>query len=157
MLSTTSEYALRALARLAELPPGEAVQAHQLASDADIPANYLSKVLHSMRSIGILDAARGQGGGYRLARPANEIRLIEVVELFEGIRARPECFLGARHVCNDADPCSAHHMWRTVREKYIQFLEETTVAGISQRPGTRKSVRGAKQQAASPRKGGGKR
>ncbi len=131
MFSTTCEYALRALVRLSQMPEGTAVLGRDLAQHADIPANYLSKILLALRNAGILTTARGTGGGYRLRKSPDEIRLIQVVELFDGARARPDCLLGIKD-CSDENPCPAHNAWRDVRNIYINFLETTTLAQISE-------------------------
>ncbi|HEX8984885.1 MAG TPA: Rrf2 family transcriptional regulator [Bryobacteraceae bacterium] len=131
MFSTTCEYALRALVRLAQMPDGAAILGRDLAQQADIPANYLSKILLTLRNAGILTTARGTGGGYRLRKSASEIRLIHVVELFDGARARPACLLGAKE-CSDENPCSAHNSWREVRDTYVRFLETTTLFEVAQ-------------------------
>lgn len=131
MLSTTSEHALRALAHLAGMPEGTVILGRDLAERADIPANYLSKILWALGNAGIIDATRGSGGGYRLRKRPDEIRLAEVVELFDKPRARPSCFLGGKRECSDNEPCSAHQAWREVRAAYIHFLESTTIADIS--------------------------
>ena len=133
MLSTTSQYALRALTELAGQPPGQPMLGRDLAAQADIPANYLSKILLSLRNAGILATTRGSGGGYRLERKPSEIRLIEVVEVFDAPRARPDCLLGEGE-CSDDKACSAHHAWKQIRQSYISFLETTTLAEISGRP-----------------------
>ena len=100
MLSITSQYALRALSHLARQTDG-AVLGRDLAESVEIPANYLSKVLLTLRNAGLVDTTRGSGGGYRLRRPANEIHLIDVVELFEEIsRTKPSCFLGRTRACS---------------------------------------------------------
>jgi Rrf2 family protein len=134
MLSITSQYALRALIHLAR-QAGEPVLGRDLAQAVEIPANYLSKVLLTLRNAGLVNTARGSGGGYRLARPGNEILLIEVVELFEEIsRAKPRCFLGQTRECSDSTPCSAHIMWQGVQVAYLKFLVSTplsTIAGNS--------------------------
>ena len=99
MLSTTSEYALRALACLAGQPPGTALLGRNLAKAAEIPANYLSKILLTLRNAELVDTTCG-GGGYRLHKPAEEIFLIDVVELFDGIsRNKPACFLQHQKPC----------------------------------------------------------
>ena len=54
----------------------------ELADRAEVPPNYLSKILWALGNAGIIDATRGNGGGYRLKRTPSEIRLFEVVELF---------------------------------------------------------------------------
>ncbi len=131
MFSTTCEYALRALVQLAKLPEGTAVLGRDLARDAEIPANYLSKILLTLRNAGVLNTARGTGGGYRLRKQPHEIRLVDVVELFDGARARPACILGGKE-CSEDDPCTAHDAWKDIRADYIRFLESTTLAGIAE-------------------------
>ncbi len=140
MLSTTSEYALRALLFLAQSPPEEAVLGRELAAGAEIPARYLSKIMLALRRAGLVSANRGTGGGYSLLRPASGIHLVDVVELFEGAAARPQCFLGINAECNEEQPCSAHAYWKGVRRAYVDFLESTTLKDISAPPGPGKRI-----------------
>ena len=130
MLSTTSEHALRALMHLAALPEGESMLGKELSQLAGVPPNYLSKILLTLGNAGILEASRGTGGGYPLARKPGKIRLIEVVDLFDKTRARPACLLGLGKECSDDTACSAHSRWKSVRRKYVQFLERTSIAQI---------------------------
>lgn len=130
MFSTTCEYALRALVGLARVPNGDALLGRDLALSAQIPANYLSKILLTLRNAGLLTTARGTGGGYRLRKSPETIRLLDIVELFDGARAKPACLLGGKS-CTDEDPCPAHESWRDIRAAYIEFLESTTLAGIA--------------------------
>ncbi len=131
MFSTTCEYALRALVGLARVPNGDAVLGRDLARSAQIPANYLSKILLTLRNAGILTTARGTGGGYRLRKAPESIRLLDIVELFDGARAKPACLLGGKD-CSDDDPCPAHESWRDIRMAYVEFLENTTRAAVAQ-------------------------
>lgn len=133
MISTTSEYALRALVQLAQLPKEELLGGKELSAELKIPANYLSKVLLTLGNAGILLATRGYGGGYRLLKSPRQIPLVDVVELFEGVYTRPHCFLGEDHVCSDQNPCAAHESFRRVRAAYIRFLENTTVATLARK------------------------
>ena len=134
MLSITSQYALRALTHLAR-QAGDPVLGRDLAQAVEIPANYLSKVLLTLRNAGMVNTTRGSGGGYRLARPANEIVLIEVVELFEEIsRTKPNCFLGHTKKCSDSTPCSAHSTWQGVQVAYLRFLVSTSLSAIAGKP-----------------------
>jgi len=137
MLSTTAEHALRALSELASLEEGEAILGKDLARSAGIPANYLSKVLWVLGNAGIIDATRGSGGGYRLRRKAADIRLSEVVELFDRQRPERRCFLGGKRDCSEQDQCGAHEEWRRVQESYLSFLEKTTVADVGRRSGNK--------------------
>jgi len=134
MLSTTSQYALRALSHLAA-QSGEAVLGRDLAESVEIPANYLSKVLLTLRNAGLVTTTRGSGGGYRLAKGADEIYLVDVVELFEEIsRAKPSCFLGHSRACSQATPCSAHSAWRGLQTEYVRFLVATPLSAITGKP-----------------------
>lgn len=129
MLSTSSEYALRAIAALAQRSNDEPVLARRLAEEVSVPTAYLSKILATLGRKGLLHAARGTKGGYRLARDPKTIRLVEVVEPFEGVRTRPSCLLG-NNECG-VEPCTAHATWGKVRGAYLDFLENTTVSDIS--------------------------
>ena len=135
MLSTTAEHALRALTEMAALGETESILGKDLALRAGIPANYLSKVLWVLGSAEIIDATRGSGGGYRLRRKAAEIRLSEVVELFDRQKSERRCLLGGTKECSDEAPCGAHEEWRKVRATYADFLQRTTIAEITQRGG----------------------
>ena len=131
MISTTSEYALRALAHLARMPEESAVLGRDLARATDIPANYLSKILLALRNAGLLSTARGSGGGYKLCKSPDEIYLMEIVELFEGSKAKPVCFLSRTKPCGDMDSCTAHRSWRELSAAYRGFLLATNISMIS--------------------------
>lgn len=132
MLSTTSEYALRALACLAGQPPGRALLGRDLAKAAEIPANYLSKILLTLRNAQLVDTTRGSGGGYRLHKPAAEIFLIDIVELFDGLsRSRPSCFLQHQKPCSSSSSCGAHVLWADVQARYLGFLVSTPLSALA--------------------------
>ena len=132
MLSATSEYALRALTRLAQLSRGEAILGRDLSQSTGVPQQYLAKILLSLRNAGLVSATRGTGGGYMLLRPADAIHLIDVVSLFEGPSAWPHCLLRGEHKCTSEKPCTAHSHWSKVRNGYLEFLEHTTLVDITE-------------------------
>jgi Rrf2 family protein len=134
MLSTTSEYALRALTVMAALPQGASILGRDLARHTGVPGRYLAKLLTTLHNAGIVGAARGSNGGYWLARPAHAIRIGEVVALFDAAALRRECLLWPGRECSESHPCTAHHDWRAVRDAYFNFLEGVTVADISAQP-----------------------
>lgn len=130
MFSASATHALRAVAWLAENGDEGPMLGRDLARQMKIPAHYLSKVLARLARAGVLEASRGAKGGYRLARPPGRIKLIEVVEPFEGRRARPGCLLRPGRPCRESGACSAHDRWSVVKDAYTQFLKETTVEAI---------------------------
>jgi Rrf2 family nitric oxide-sensitive transcriptional repressor len=134
MLSTTSQYALRALCHLAR-QSGKAVLGRDLAQSVEIPANYLSKVLLTLRNAGLVETSRGSGGGYRLRKPPSDIYLIDIVELFEEIsRTKPTCFLGRTRACSETSPCTAHATLRGLLAAYLGFLISTPLSSIAGKP-----------------------
>jgi Rrf2 family protein len=132
MLSVTSEYALRALTQLARVPYGNSLLGRDLAAKANIPANYLSKILLSLRNAGLVATARGSNGGYWLLRPPDAIHLLDVVQLFDSGVRQGACLLGSGHCSNHAaTTCSAHEYWERVKLVWSDFLEKTTLADIA--------------------------
>ncbi len=130
MITQTSKYALRVLVRLESAEPDEFVPGRTLAEDTGVSSDYLAKLLVALRNAGLVEATRGRGGGYRLAVSADQIHLVDVVEVFEGIRSHPSCILGVHDVCSDERPCSAHASFRSIRRAYIDFLEGSSIADI---------------------------
>jgi Rrf2 family protein len=130
IFSATTSHALRALAWLAAHDGDEPILGRALARTLKVPPDYLSKVLATLARHGLLTASRGARGGYRLARAPRQIRLIEVVEPFEGKRVRPGCLLRPERPCRDSGACSAHDAWRGLKEAHREFLERTTLADI---------------------------
>jgi Rrf2 family protein len=79
------ETTLHACALLALLPAGKSLPAAKLAEYHDVPAAQMAKYLQALSAGGVLMAVRGRaGGGYKLARPANEVNLLEVIDAVEG-------------------------------------------------------------------------
>jgi DNA-binding IscR family transcriptional regulator len=57
--------------------------------------------------------------------------LIDVVSLFENVRPREACLLSDTRVCNEEQPCGAHHHWKRVQQNYHEFLETRTIADLT--------------------------
>jgi len=102
-----------------------------LAEKADIPPNYLAKILLMLKNAGLLGTARGSRGGYWLVRPPESIRLIEIVQLFDQTATPQPCVLGYLEPCATDELCSAHKRWNAIRAAYLDFLEATTIADLA--------------------------
>lgn len=90
-LPASTEWLLHSATTLALLQPGAAASAAQLAEYYDLPAPYLAKQLQALVRAGVLAATTGPRGGFRLARPAVEITLLQIVEAVDGPSAPYEC------------------------------------------------------------------
>ena len=133
MLSVTSEYALRALTCLVQ-SDGQKVLGHELAQRTGVPNNYLSKIMIVLRNAGLVKAVRGITGGYALVRQPSEVRILDVVELFDIDALRATCLLDRNTGCSEEAPCAAHAAWRGVRDTWLRFLRNTTLADVSPPP-----------------------
>lgn len=83
-ISKKADYALRAMAILAALPPDRSMQAWELADSGDIPTKFLEQILLTLRRAGLLSSKRGVGGGYRLNRESRLITVADVIEAVDG-------------------------------------------------------------------------
>lgn len=129
MLSSTSDYALRAILVLAQAKPGCPMRAEELARATGSPANYLAKTLNALAKLGIVTSARGPRGGFTLAVAADELTLAQVVDCFDDVRPATQCLLGTRP-CDVRHPCRAHERWTAVQATRRAALADTTVADL---------------------------
>ena len=135
MISKTGMHVTLALAYLTKLPPGEYAGASFVAKQIGAPGNYLGKLFKRLTEEGLLQSQKGSGGGFRLALPADQIKLYDILEPLESLCKWDGCFMG-RDRCSDEDPCAVHRRWSTIRKDYLQFLKETTLEQLAQRTAT---------------------
>lgn len=83
-LSRTVAYAIRAVVHIASQKPDQFINGHRLATTLDMPKGFLLRILVMLSRAGVLSAIKGSTGGYRLARPAKDITLLDVVEGIDG-------------------------------------------------------------------------
>jgi len=130
MISKTGRHAITALTFLAELPEGAYLGAGDLAAEIGAPPNYLGKLLRSFAESGLVESQKGKGGGFRLRRDAAAVSLFDVIEPIDHVSRWNGCFL--RHGrCSERAPCAVHQRWGKIREQYLQFLVETTIAELA--------------------------
>jgi Rrf2 family iron-sulfur cluster assembly transcriptional regulator len=129
MFSGTAVYALRAVVYLAEHSRERPVRVSEMASDLDVPRNYLAKILNELVRSRVLASTRGKNGGFQLAVEPQELSLFMVVTPFDRIEEERRCLLG-RPECSDRTPCAAHHRWKELGSQLAAFVRETTVADL---------------------------
>jgi Rrf2 family protein len=126
-LNQTAEYALRAAARLARLEDGASMSGHELADETGVPIHYLSKLLRKMVVAELLVAQKGHGGGFRLARPASQIRLRDVLVAVEFPLDPDHCVFGHQE-CDPTHPCPLHAVWNRLNCAVLRWAEGHTLA-----------------------------
>lgn len=129
MVSKTAVHALRALAALAELPPGQYLGAGAVAQKTGAPHNYLGKLLQTLSREGLLTSQKGLGGGFRLAKDVHHISLFDVVDPIDQLSRWNGCFMGQAQ-CDPKAPCALHHQWEPLRDAYLRLLHETSLADL---------------------------
>ncbi len=131
MFSLTAEYALRAMACLA-LMPGQLVPTPALASQTKVPPNYLAKVLQLLAASNLIMGRRGVGGGYKLARPANQITLLEVIRGVTQVERITACPLGLSS--HGSVLCPLHRKVDEVAATVIDVYGKTTLQDLLNDP-----------------------
>ncbi len=130
------EWSLHCVTLAAVLPPDQALPAARLAEFHGVAAPYLAKHLQTLARAGILEASAGPRGGYRLARPARAITVLDVVEAIEGsepsfrcaeIRRRGPAALPAPAY---RLPCSIHVVMDRADAAWRSELRDTTIADL---------------------------
>jgi len=135
-LSDGVEWGVHACVVLAVLPPDAAMPAAKLAEYHGVPSAYLAKHLQSLARAGVLETVKGPRGGYRLARPASDITVLDVVEAIDGdesafrcseIRRRGPMAMPAREYTK---ACGIHRAFTRADEAWRAELATSTIAGL---------------------------
>jgi Rrf2 family protein len=130
LYSNACAYAIRALSRLAAIRPDGYVLLDELCAGGDLPRHFVAKILQDLVRQGLLISAKGRGGGFALARPADQITIYDIVELIDGADALKQCIVGMEK-CDDNQPCPQHDHWKALRGQIYDFLAGTTLAQMS--------------------------
>ena len=88
-LSTKSDYAIKALVRLALADGSAPVTARDIVAFTGVPPKFLEQVMHDLRQAGLVESQRGKGGGYVIARDPASVSFADVIDLIDGRRADP--------------------------------------------------------------------
>jgi Rrf2 family protein len=129
-ISAKADYAVRAAVELAAASDEKPVKAERIATAQGIPLNFLENILGELRHSGIVRSHRGAEGGFRLARPADQITIADIVRAVEGplasVRGGPPeqaSYPGAA----EALP----RVWIAVRANLRKVVEHVTVADVA--------------------------
>jgi len=130
-ISAKVDYALRASIELAAVAP-EQVKGERLATAQAIPHKFLENILADLRNGGLVASQRGADGGYRLARPATEITVADVIRVVEGPIAsvrgeRPD------ELVYEGTAAPLRDTWIELRTAMRGVLEQTTLADLVER------------------------
>lgn len=121
---------MRALVELAIAYPQGAVSLGEVARSQRVSLKYLEQIIGSLRVAGIVRSVRGLGGGYELARPPAEIRLLEVYEVLEGPCAPVPC-VDAPDFCPTSPVCATRDTWGELKDAIRSVLARKTLGDLA--------------------------
>lgn len=137
-LSTRGRYAVMAMADLARHaggePGDEPVRLSEIARRQEISLSYLEQLFAKLRRGGLVMAARGPGGGYRLTRPACETRIADIIVAVDEPIKATRCRSGSSTGClGRTGRCLTHDLWEELGRQIEVFLESVTLSDVLER------------------------
>ena len=124
-LSTKGRYGLRALIDLGLYSENEAVSIASIAARQNISESYLEQLIAKLRKAGLGTSVRGAGGGYKLARPAEDISVGDILRALEGSLDPVECpGLKEESGCGSSDFCVTKYVWQRINDSINQTVNE---------------------------------
>ena len=131
MISTRGRYALRILVDLAENESGGFITLKEAADRQEISEKYLESIMKALVRGQFIEGLRGKGGGYRLARPADEICVLDVLEATEGPLVPVACLEEGSKPCARAAGCRTLPLWMGLERVVTDYLGSYTVQDLA--------------------------
>jgi len=131
MLTRKGKYGLKALIHLAQTPSPQLAFVGEIAARNNIPKKFLDTILGDLRKAGFVQSRKGKEGGYRLARPAEEIMVGHVVRVLDGPLAPISCASRMSYErCEDCDEtvCQVRRVMLEVRHAIAEVLDKRSLA-----------------------------
>ena len=136
LFSKACQYAILAMAYLAEQTAGQLVPIREIGATANVPTPFLGKIISTLSRNGLISARRGPNGGAMLNRAPAEVTIEDIVFAVDGPFSNQRCVLGFAQ-CSDDNPCPMHGGWVKLQNQLQQELNHLTLADlISNRPRT---------------------
>jgi len=124
-LSTKGRYGLRALIDLAMYSEQEAVSIGSIAARQNISESYLEQLVGKLRKADLVTSIRGAGGGYKLAKQAQEISVGDILRALEGDLKAVECpGQKEENSCQSADLCVTKYVWQKINDSITQAVDD---------------------------------
>ena len=131
-LSTKGRYAMIALVDLALASPGTLVTLNEIAARQNVSLAYLEQLFVKLRRAGLVESVRGPGGGYRLARPSDAIRVSEVLEAVEETVSALQAGAGAKGAVSGSRAQSlSNRLWEGLSAHVYVFLHQTRLSDVA--------------------------
>ncbi len=128
-LTRAGEYAVRCVLYLTSKGTGVVCNRKQIATEMDIPDQFLGKIAQQLARSGFLEIVQGAKGGLRLAVAPEKITLLDVVEAVIGEIFLNDCIIRPES-CERSGACAVHHIWEKARSQLRETLKDATFANL---------------------------
>ncbi len=133
-LSTKGRYAVMAMVDLARQSAGQPIALAEIAQRQEISLSYLEQLFAKLRRAGLVGSVRGPGGGYMLARPADETRISDIIlavdEPIRATRCSPSSAAGCK---SDKSRCLTHDLWEELGNQIHLYLSSVSLDDVVNR------------------------
>lgn len=130
-LSQRADYSVRMMVDVASMSNGQRTTINEIARRQDVPEPFMAKIVSHMADAGLVATQRGTGGGLTMARPADSITLLEIVEAIDGPIALTRCTLEPSR-CSRSTKCAVHPVWEQTQRQLKELLSHTRLSDIAQ-------------------------
>lgn len=133
-LSTKGRYAVMAMVDLADHGQGRPVSLADIAERQEISLSYLEQLFGKLRKGGLVRSVRGPGGGYLLARPADDTRISDVILAVDEPIQATRCMPGSPRGCKvNKGRCLTHELWEELGNQIYLYLSSVSLADVVER------------------------
>ena len=132
--SKTCEYAVRALAYMADSKDERLIMIPEISDQTGVPQAYISKIFQGLVRQDILSSQRGPAGGFRFKRNPETLTLKEIIESVDDLSMLEECVMGLDR-CDAGNACPLHYIWVKAKEEMIQKLSRCTLSRLTKEIG----------------------
>jgi Rrf2 family iron-sulfur cluster assembly transcriptional regulator len=133
ILGTKARYAVMAVVELAGRDAGKPVSLAELAESQEITVPYLEQIFSKLRQAGLVKSVRGPGGGYVLAKPADETWISDIVVAAEESLKMTRCESHKSGCMASKTRCMTHHLWEGLEHQIFDYLHSISVADVRSR------------------------
>lgn len=129
-LHNTTQYAIRILSYLTQQETNCLLSAKGIAEKLEIPYKFSTKIMGELTKAGFIKSIRGREGGYELDKPASEIKISYILNIFNDSLHEEQCILGIGF-CNSKNKCALHDQWTQPKTLIERMFNDTTLDKIA--------------------------
>lgn len=129
-ISTRGRYALRIMLDLAANDSGGYISLKDIAARQGITVKYLEQIMIALRKAGYLKSSRGSGGGYRLARPASDYTVGDILRATEGNLSPINCLEDDMNMCPRSMACPTLRFWAGLDRVIGEYVDSVTLEDL---------------------------